>query len=194
MIRNLAVLLCLVVASSARAGILWAGGEDVDFPNGSPVTVTQSTGTYRSGYARASFTSPGPMSKSTRVGVLHVPVAAGTACAQGNVCEGEGGTCDYAGTCQLGTPPILDDGNACTMDSCDPVLGAIHTPFPAGTSCADHDNDLVRVRAITPGGIVWTIAGDGRRQNSAAEGTRRSGSRTTSYVWPRPSALVTTTA
>ena len=29
--------------------------------------------------------------------------------------------------------------NPCTIDSCDPVLGAVHAPAPAGTSCADAD-------------------------------------------------------
>jgi hypothetical protein len=33
--------------------------------------------------------------------------------------------------------PALDDGNPCTIDQCDPSLGAIHTPRPAGTSCSD---------------------------------------------------------
>ncbi|HEY3494313.1 MAG TPA: hypothetical protein VGK73_06495, partial [Polyangiaceae bacterium] len=37
--------------------------------------------------------------------------------------------------CTPGVPP--DDGNLCTIDTCDPIQGAIHTPVAAGTSCAD---------------------------------------------------------
>jgi len=42
-----------------------------------------------------------------------------------------------ATTCEdCGEPaPVVDDGNPCTSDSCDPVLGVDHTPVAAGTSC-----------------------------------------------------------
>ncbi len=71
-------------------------------------------------------------------GVSHVPTAAGTACSDGNACNGDE-TCDGGGTCVAGVAPTVDDGNPCTADSCDPVLGVQHTPLPAGTSCADAD-------------------------------------------------------
>lgn len=45
--------------------------------------------------------------------------------------------CDAAGACQSGTPPVLDDGNPCTTDACDPGTGVTHTPVAAGTSCSD---------------------------------------------------------
>jgi hypothetical protein len=57
----------------------------------------------------------------------------GTACGDGNACNGAE-TCQ-TGVCQPGTPPTVDDGNACTADSCDPLAGVIHTPVAAGTSC-----------------------------------------------------------
>jgi RHS repeat-associated protein len=69
-------------------------------------------------------------------GVAHVPVAAGTSCSDGNACNGLE-TCNGAGTCQPGAALIVDDNNACTIDSCDPVLGVIHTPAAAGAPCSD---------------------------------------------------------
>ncbi len=69
-------------------------------------------------------------------GVAHTPVAAGTSCADGTVCNGAE-TCNASATCVSGTPPVVDDGNVCTADSCDPVTGVAHTPVAAGTSCAD---------------------------------------------------------
>ncbi len=71
-------------------------------------------------------------------GVTHTPLPSGTACTDANVCNGVE-TCDSAGVCQPGTPPTVDDGNACTVDACDPVTGVSHTPVPSGTSCANSD-------------------------------------------------------
>ncbi|MCC6996412.1 MAG: hypothetical protein IT370_17510 [Deltaproteobacteria bacterium] len=71
-------------------------------------------------------------------GVAHTPVVAGTSCADGTVCNGAE-TCDAGGSCVAGAPPAVDDGNACTADSCDAVTGVAHTPVATGTSCADAD-------------------------------------------------------
>ena len=70
------------------------------------------------------------------LGVVHASAPAGTSCADANACNGVE-ACDGDGACLAGTPPSLDDGNPCTIDSCDPVLGGIHVPAPAGTSCSD---------------------------------------------------------
>jgi hypothetical protein len=57
-------------------------------------------------------------------------VPAGTSCDDDDdVCNGVS-TCDGQGRCAPGTPPIIDDGNPCTTDSCDPKKGAIHEPVP----------------------------------------------------------------
>jgi RHS repeat-associated protein len=69
-------------------------------------------------------------------GVHHTPVAAGTACPDGNLCNGDE-TCDDSGTCRPGTPPTLDDGNPCTVDACDPATGVHHMPAASGTPCPD---------------------------------------------------------
>lgn len=72
-------------------------------------------------------------------GVSHTAVAAGTPCADSNVCNG-GETCDGAGACVAGTPLPVDDGNPCTADSCSPDTGVVsHAPVAVGTSCADGD-------------------------------------------------------
>src|SRR5690606_24026425 len=58
-------------------------------------------------------------------GVTHTPVSAGISCDDGDLCNGES-LCDDAGSCVAGSSPVIDDGNACTDDSCDPVAGVIH--------------------------------------------------------------------
>src|SRR5690606_34640607 len=69
-------------------------------------------------------------------GVSQEPVAAGTSCDDGNECNGVS-TCDGAGACQPGTPPEIDTSNPCQVGSCDPILGVVYAPRPAGTSCED---------------------------------------------------------
>ena len=61
-----------------------------------------------------------------------------TECDDADLCTGTE-TCN-AGSCQPGTPPITDDGNPCTTDSCDPLTGVQHVAAPTGTSC-DDDTD-----------------------------------------------------
>ena len=59
---------------------------------------------------------------------------AGTSCSDGDACDGAE-TCDGAGTCVSGPAPVVNDGNACTVDVCDPVTGVSHNPVPDGTPC-----------------------------------------------------------
>ena len=49
-------------------------------------------------------------------------VELGTSCDNANVCDGVA-KCDGQGKCLKGSAPAIDDGNACTIDSCDPVHG-----------------------------------------------------------------------
>ena len=63
------------------------------------------------------------------------PVASGTSCADGDVCNGDE-TCNGTGTCVAGAPPVVNDGNACTADACDPETGVAHIPLPDGTTCS----------------------------------------------------------
>jgi hypothetical protein len=69
-------------------------------------------------------------------GVSHTPIAAGTACLDGTVCNGAE-ACTANGVCAPGTPLMVDDENPCTSDLCDPVTGVSHAPRAAGSSCAD---------------------------------------------------------
>jgi len=55
-----------------------------------------------------------------------VPASAGASCSDGSVCNGIE-LCDGAGICLAGTPLALSDGDDCTVDACDPVLGLTHT-------------------------------------------------------------------
>jgi slime mold repeat-containing protein/copper-binding protein NosD len=56
-----------------------------------------------------------------------------TPCPDSTVCNGAE-TC-VAGTCTAGTPLVCVDGNACTGNICDPVLGCQFPPLPDGTPC-----------------------------------------------------------
>lgn len=60
---------------------------------------------------------------------------AGTSCGDGNTCNGDE-TCNGAGSCVAGTPPVVNDGNACTIDACDPTTGVSHSNVPDGTTCS----------------------------------------------------------
>ncbi|MFS8067801.1 MAG: hypothetical protein ACMG6S_15670, partial [Byssovorax sp.] len=60
-------------------------------------------------------------------GVTHVPSPIGSSCANSSLCDGVE-TCDGSGSCVAGTAVDTDDGDLCTTDSCDPVLGALHAP------------------------------------------------------------------
>ncbi|MFO0737732.1 MAG: hypothetical protein U0270_17700 [Labilithrix sp.] len=73
------------------------------------------------------------------LGVTHTPVPAGTACANGDRCDGDE-VCDGAGACVAGTPPTLTDGNPCTDDACDPATGVTHVPRPAGDLACNDSN------------------------------------------------------
>ena len=61
--------------------------------------------------------------------------ADGSACDDSQICDS--GLCQ-AGLCIGGGPPPCDDGNPCTKDSCDPVLGCGHV-IQAGLFCEDGD-------------------------------------------------------
>ncbi len=75
------------------------------------------------------------------LGAIHTPIAVGTLCTDGNLCDGAG-TCDASAICRLGAPPVVDDNNPCTADSCEPSTGVVtHAPVPAGQSLCTDGND-----------------------------------------------------
>ena len=60
---------------------------------------------------------------------------AGTDCPNSNLCDGDE-TCDGNGACVGGPTPACDDDSACTVDSCDGLLGCINDPM-VQTGCID---------------------------------------------------------
>ncbi|MCB9729663.1 MAG: hypothetical protein H6744_05160 [Deltaproteobacteria bacterium] len=73
-------------------------------------------------------------------------------CDDGDACT-EGEVCDAGGECGGGAPVDLDDGVACTVDSCDPLTGVEHiedyTACPLGSACfADTDCTVVPPQLI----------------------------------------------
>jgi YD repeat-containing protein len=72
-------------------------------------------------------------------GACSNPVKAdGTPCPDNDACNGLE-LCDASGSCLAGVPPGIDDGNPCTVDTCDPVRGVSHESVVAGTPCGDMD-------------------------------------------------------
>jgi slime mold repeat-containing protein len=68
------------------------------------------------------------------VGCLYPPVVDGTACPDGNRCDGTE-TC-VAGACTgVGTPPVCGDDNPCTADVCVATVGCLYPPVPNGMPC-----------------------------------------------------------
>ncbi len=64
--------------------------------------------------------------------IVHIPDDA--SCANGDFCDGDE-TCDPQIDCVAGTPPPLDDGIVCTLDSCNELTDSIdHTPDDAACS------------------------------------------------------------
>jgi len=57
-----------------------------------------------------------------------------TSCADGTVCNGAE-VC-VQGKCKAGVPLVCVDGNECTQDVCDPVLGCQFPALPDGSPCA----------------------------------------------------------
>ncbi|MEO7730096.1 MAG: hypothetical protein ABIY55_03925 [Kofleriaceae bacterium] len=63
------------------------------------------------------------------------PLGSGTSCADADACNGDE-RCNGTGTCLAGDPPVVSDGNACTVDACAADTGVSHIPLPDGTVCA----------------------------------------------------------
>jgi hypothetical protein len=87
-----------------------------------------------------------------------------TDCSDHDVCTGTD-TCSPSG-CVHGAPLIVDDGDPCTQDVCDPVNGPAHSLLPAGTSCSDgnvcNGDEVCRGPCVAPVSTMtawWT--GDG---------------------------------
>jgi hypothetical protein len=60
-------------------------------------------------------------------GFVHSNVQAGTSCSDQNACNGIE-VCNGLGTCVGGSPLVCNDGDVCTLDSCDRVAGCTVSP------------------------------------------------------------------
>src|SRR6478736_3880494 len=83
-------------------------------------------------------------------GVTHAPVAAGLSCADSTVCNGDE-RCDALGSCITGAALVVDDGDVCTTDSCDPVAGVSHVAIP---NCAAAPGKPFETRASIMGRVI----------------------------------------
>ena len=72
-------------------------------------------------------------------------------CSDDDACNGDEG-CEGAAICVAGTPPVLDDADPCTIDACDPTLGATHALAATGTTCGEYRecNDQGQCLSILP--------------------------------------------
>ena len=66
------------------------------------------------------------------------PMQDGVGCDDGDACT-KGDAC-HAGQCHFGQPPVCDDGNLCTADTCAADSGVCNFALLDGTACTDGDD------------------------------------------------------
>ena len=64
-----------------------------------------------------------------------LPLPDGTLCGDNNICSAKA-ACS-AGVCTKTAETACDDGNACTVDLCDPAIGCTHEPTTTASACDD---------------------------------------------------------
>lgn len=77
-------------------------------------------------------------------GACGVSAPDGTACEDDDACNGA--EICLSGVCNAGVAVTVDDGDPCTLDTCDTALGPVHTPVAEGDPCLD-------------GSIGWCVQG-----------------------------------
>ena len=93
------------------------------------------------------------------LGCTHAPRPAGDpAASDNNACNGLE-TCNGAGGTQPGTPPVIDDGLLCTVDSCDPAFGPTHTPISSCDPTPVQGAAPFEARAALMGRLVTRTGG-----------------------------------
>lgn len=65
-----------------------------------------------------------------------VATATDSACSDGSACTVED-SCNGSGTCRAGTAVVCDDGNPCTAEVCDPLIGCVSSNVDDGAVCND---------------------------------------------------------
>lgn len=85
------------------------------------------------------------------------PAPDASSCDDGDACNGVS-VCDGAGQCVAGTAVAVDDGDACTLDACDPATGEVtHEPVAACLAWSPLTSDGAP-SARTRHTAVWTGA------------------------------------
>ena len=100
---------------------------------------------------------------ATSRSVTHAAAPAGTACPGLDACHGTG-ACDGAGRCLPGQPLAFDDGNPCTIETCDPLNGLTRR------QCQPVDLTVASVVADTH---AWVYSGPNPLQAGVTPGTIR---------------------
>lgn len=100
-------------------------------------------------YESAGLCAQGACSYPTR--------ANGTSCSDGDACNGDE-VCLH-GSCLAGLPLDCDDGNHCTLDSCDAAAGCQWQDAPDGTGCQD-DGQVCTVDTCQSGACAHLPAPD----------------------------------
>jgi hypothetical protein len=81
---------------------------------------------------------------------VHEPQPVGSSCSDGDACNGSE-TCDANGLCLSETPKALEDGNICTIDTCDQSSGSIGHEISPWTGC---DSAPGMLADLCPGGVA----------------------------------------
>ncbi len=146
------VTITVNVAANAPASVAntatISGGGDVDTANNTATDVTTvlTTTTTTTLPGTTTTTTEGPLTTTTAAATTTTvtpttstttptpPQCTDASCNDGNICNGVE-TC-RAGVCTAGTPLDCDDGDPCTVDSCDPRSGCQHTTVADLASCS----------------------------------------------------------
>ncbi|MBI3205013.1 MAG: hypothetical protein HYZ29_25980, partial [Myxococcales bacterium] len=91
--------------------------------------------------------------------VTHPAAPAGTPC-NADACT-IGALCDAGGACQGGTPVLVDDGDPCTVDTCDPIGGPVHS------ECPELDSTVV---SSVSNSTAWLYSGQNPIQTGVVPG------------------------
>jgi hypothetical protein len=87
----------------------------------------------------------------------------GLPCPDGDLCNGDEICAGWV--CTAGTPPVCDDDDICTTDSCDAVQGCVNDPIVGGGwGCGTTSGTMTSVPSASPAGrllLSLLVAGAG---------------------------------
>ncbi len=116
------------------------------------------------------------------LGCSHTMRADGFECGDGDACNGVE-SC-FGGSCQLGAPRHCDDGDECTLDSCDPNSGScVHVTLPG---CGGSSTVAPTEEPGDQTGPDYDILGEPTQAWERTETYAPFGGRPTTFVLPPP--------